>query len=85
MATNQFCQSCCMPLDNDQLLGTEKDGSKSQLYCKYCYQNGAFVNPSMKLEEMTSFLKVKMSEMKLSPDIINNTVRSLPHLKRWMT
>ena len=33
-----FCQSCAMPMaDGDY--GTEKDGSESHDYCKYCYQN----------------------------------------------
>jgi hypothetical protein len=74
-----------MPLDNDQLLGTEKDGSKSHQYCKYCYQDGTFINPAMTLEGMISFVKVKMREMNLGQNIINYTVQSLPHLKRWMT
>ena len=38
----RFCQSCAMPLDQDELRGTEADGSLSPDYCKYCYQNGAF-------------------------------------------
>lgn len=39
----EFCQSCAMPLEHDpQHGGTEADGSRSEKYCSYCYQNGAF-------------------------------------------
>ncbi len=41
--TYKFCQSCAMPMEKDpQHGGTEKDGSKSKMYCSYCYQNGDF-------------------------------------------
>ena len=35
----KFCQSCGMPL-NPEVLGTEKDGSKNEEYCTYCYADG---------------------------------------------
>jgi len=72
-----------MPLINDELLGTEKDGSKNREYCKYCYQDGSFVNPEMSLDEMTSFISKKMKEMNINEAITNIAVNSLPHLKRW--
>ena len=37
----KFCQSCGMPL-NPEVLGTEKDGSKNEVYCTYCYADGHF-------------------------------------------
>jgi hypothetical protein len=37
-----FCQSCAVPLNKPELFGTEADGSRSEKYCAYCYQNGAF-------------------------------------------
>jgi len=46
-----FCQSCAMPLTDPADLGTEKDGSTNQEYCKYCYEKGAFTNQCT-LEEM---------------------------------
>ena len=53
MKPETFCQSCTFPIDNVEDRGTEKDGSKSALYCKYCYQNGQFTDPNMTLERMT--------------------------------
>jgi hypothetical protein len=36
MEAEKFCQSCTLPIDNIEDRGIEKDGSKSDLYCKYC-------------------------------------------------
>ena len=83
MGPKLFCQSCTMPIDNVADRGTEKDGSKSNEYCKYCYQDGALINPNMTFEEMKSLVITQMKNMNLPPDIIQNSVRSLPDLKRW--
>lgn len=83
MEPKLFCQSCTMPIDNIADRGTEKDGSKSSEYCKYCYQNGAIVNPNMTFEEMKSLVITQMQKMNLPADIIQKSVKSLPYLKRW--
>lgn len=83
MEPKLFCQSCTMPIDNVADRGSEKDGSKNSDYCKYCYQNGALVNPKMTLEEMKSLVVTQMKKMNLPPDIIDKSVKSLPYLKRW--
>ena len=85
METKNVCQSCCMPLDRAEILGTEKDGSPSKEYCTYCYQGGAFVNPKMSLAEMKTLVKVKMDEMKIDSGIIKMALNMLPNLKRWKT
>ena len=72
-----------MPLDKPELLGTEKDGTKSNEYCTYCYQKGAFINPNMSLDEMKKLVKGQMEKMKIDTGIINMAVSSLPSLKRW--
>ena len=63
--------------------GTENDGSKNAEYCKYCYQNGAFVNPDMTLEQMQSLVIEKMDGNNLPEDIMEAAIARLPHLKRW--
>lgn len=83
METKNFCQSCSMPLDKPEMMGTEKDGSKSREYCSYCYQNGAFVSPNMKLDEMKSLVKEQMEKRKIDSKTIDMAISSLPHLKRW--
>ncbi len=46
-----FCQSCGMPLTEDEKLGANADGSKNQEYCVYCFKDGAFTS-DMTMEEM---------------------------------
>lgn len=82
MGSRKICQSCSMPLDNQEMLGSEKDGSKNPEYCKYCYRDGAFINPNMSLKEMTSLVKKQMRNMNIAQDTIDLAVNSLPHLKR---
>ena len=83
MEPQMFCQSCTMPIDNINDRGTEKDGSKSSEYCKYCYQQGAFINPDMTMEQMRSFLATQMQKMNIQTDIIQKSLDILPYLKRW--
>jgi hypothetical protein len=83
MEDRQLCQSCSMPIEDVALQGTQKDGSKSSEYCKYCYQDGEFVNPDMTLDEMRSLVMEKMEDKKIPEDIIEAAISSLPHLKRW--
>ncbi|MET6996841.1 zinc ribbon domain-containing protein [Chitinophaga defluvii] len=83
MENNKICQSCSMPLDQAALLGTEKDGSPSQEYCKYCYQQGEFTHPGLSLEEMKQRMVSMMENEKLPQDILEAAVNRLPHLKRW--
>ena len=45
-----FCQSCAMPLYNDEVLGTNADGSKNEDYCIYCFKDGEFTS-DMSMEE----------------------------------
>lgn len=83
MGTENYCQSCSMPLDDETLRGTEKDGSRSAEYCTYCYRDGKFVNPAMTLKEMSSLVVSKMEEMHIDSKTIDLAVMSLPELKRW--
>lgn len=83
MKIETYCQSCSMPLDNPEMQGTEKDGSKSNEYCKFCYQQGAFINPGMTLNEMTELVIGQMEKMNLGTKAIDMAVSALPNLKRW--
>ena len=83
----KFCQSCGMPMVLGVEYGTEKDGSKSNDYCSYCYQNGKF-NDEMTMEEMIDFCTPHMVEA--NPDMTaqkakEQMLRFFPMLKRWKT
>ncbi|MCM0582064.1 zinc ribbon domain-containing protein [Weissella diestrammenae] len=47
----KFCQSCAMPLTTDNR-GTNQDGTLSNTYCHYCFQDGQFTQPDLSFEEM---------------------------------
>ena len=83
MKPQKFCQSCTLPIDNMEDRGTEKDGSKSDMYCKYCYKDGAFTDPGMTLERMKEIAQTEMKKQKLPDKIIQQSINMLPHLKRW--
>lgn len=83
------CQSCGMTLYSEEVKGTEQDGEKSQEYCAYCYQNGAFTR-AMTLEEAIAhnieFLDAWNEEngLALTADEARAQLREfLPTLKRW--
>lgn len=50
----KFYQSCAMPLNlhGQDVRGSEKDGSHSNLFCSYCYANGEFLEPDITFEQM---------------------------------
>ena len=83
MEPQMFCQSCTFPINNNEDRGTEKDGSKSELYCKYCYKDGAFTDPHMTLEQMKEIAKTEMGKQHLPDNIIQQSMEMLPTLKRW--
>ena len=73
------CQSCGMPMDRLELMGTEKDGSKSTIYCKFCYQNGEFTDPDITLEAMKRHVGEELKKTH-APDfaiIRKNTKRTI--------
>ena len=37
-----FCQCCGMPLNEDDVISREPDGSFNEDYCKWCYADGTF-------------------------------------------
>jgi len=41
-----ICQCCGMPLNEDELISHEPDGSFNEDYCKWCYADGDFAYKS---------------------------------------
>lgn len=85
MEHQKFCQSCAMPLNSDEDYGTEADGSKSEDYCHYCYQEGAFTKEET-MEEMIAFCAKPMAEANpgmSEEEAIAQMKKFFPQLKRW--
>lgn len=81
----RFCQSCGMPMEAEEVYGTEKDGSKNADYCKYCYEKGAFTFDGS-MEEMIEICVPHMTEG--NPNMTAEQARGMmqnffPGLKRW--
>ena len=51
MGKVDVCQSCGMPLNKEENWGTNADDSKTQEYCRFCFQNGKFTNPDLTMEK----------------------------------
>lgn len=78
------CQSCGMPL-GDGFFGTEQNQSENQEYCKFCYQDGAFVQPETTVEAM---IQMSVDNMTSEQGMDDSKARELanvyiPNLKRW--
>ena len=78
------CQSCGMPFKKDPTGGgTNADGSKSQMYCGYCYQNGKFTRPDWSAQQMQVFVKGKLKEMGFPGFVATFFTWGIPRLERW--
>ena len=78
-----LCQSCGIPLDNETLKGTEKNGLKNEEYCKFCYDQGGYTNPNLTLDELKETVEIQMKKLKLPDDAIEDALNILPNLNRW--
>ena len=84
-----FCQSCGMPLENEDVKGTNADGSKSNDYCIHCYQAGAFTQ-DLSMDEMIELNLTYLDEWNKSSgrNLTVDEARAelkmfMPTLKRW--
>jgi hypothetical protein len=78
------CQSCGMPFSKDpQSGGTETDGSKSRLYCSFCYENGQFTRPDFTARDMKQLVKGKLQEMGYPGCVAGFMCMGIPRLERW--
>ena len=73
-----------MPLKKDPKGGaTNKDGTKNNMYCSYCYQDGDFLQPDITALEMKSFVKGKLKEMGFPGFLAGFFSKNIPKLERW--
>ena len=79
-----ICQSCSMPIEEDNVKGTNSDDSLSDEYCIYCYENGEFTEHRTFEEEIEHLIPMYIDNRSISEDearsILTNTLKDL---KRW--
>ena len=80
---NKICQSWGMPITLDEQLGTNKDGSINQDYCKYCYQDGEFIDKVSMQEYIEMCSKYGSQAGMTNEEMKENCEKLFPTLKRW--
>lgn len=63
--------------------GTEADGSKSEKWCKLCYENGAFIGPDCTLGEMKTIVDNALKDQGRGKIMRWMALKQLPTLERW--
>ena len=72
-------------MESEQMYGTNRDGSKTEDYCAYCYKDGQFT-PECTMEEMIEFCIKPCLDHNVYPDAETaraDMMKSFPKLKRW--
>jgi Putative zinc ribbon domain len=83
-ANGAFCQSCGMPLQRPEDFGTAAGGARVTEYCRYCYLDGAFINPAITLAAMIDLCTGILVRRGMPEGQARAMMReTLPKLKRW--
>ena len=80
-----ICQSCAMPFDeaHEKYIAKEKDGSNS-VYCTYCYDNGAFIDPGATISDMVEMALPHLTRKIGNEDAAKKILtESISGLMRW--
>jgi len=67
--------------------GTNADGSRSEEYCCYCWENGAFLEPNQTLEgaiESNIPYLIEYGMAKTEDEAREMLQETMPVLKRWV-
>lgn len=79
----KICQSCAMPIESDEVLGTNSDGSKSDIYCKYCYIEGKFID-DVTMEEYIDMCSQYGAQANMTnEEMRDHCEKVFPNLERW--
>lgn len=86
---SQICQSCGMPMIDQAMFGTNKDGTKNSDYCIYCYKDGKFLQDCT-MDEMIEHCAQFINEVNKGlpqpitrEEYIGQMKMYFPNLKRW--
>ena len=79
------CQSCSRSIKGESDFGTEADGSRCAEYCSCCYQNGAFTEQTVTVDEMVDRVIGIVVEYNIMPrEVAKERIPGLIRkLKRW--
>ena len=80
-----LCQSCAMPLRRPEDFGTNADGSQCDDYCHFCFQNGAFTDPDITVDQkIDKVVNIAVTQMNMPKALAEALAKeTIPKLKRW--
>ena len=77
-----ICQCCGMPLEDDGIIGRDKDGTLNEDYCKWCYADGTYTYSNM--DELIEVCVKNMVNEKFSEEQARSYLKEiLPKLDYW--
>ena len=83
MMDNKICQSCSMPIMEDEQYGTNKNGSINKDYCIYCYNDGNFID-NVSMEEYIEMNVQFADQAGMTEEQMREHCKTVfPTLKRW--
>ena len=83
MEEKLVCQSCSMPIAQEEHIGTNRDGSPNRDYCVFCFKDGSFIQ-DMNLDEFIEHSLQFAPQVGISEENFKNYCNeTLPTLKRW--
>ena len=79
----KICQSCGMPMESEDVFGTNVDGSLNPDYCKYCYAYGEYID-KVSMEEYIEMCSQYGAQAGMTNEEMKAYCEKLfPMLKRW--
>jgi hypothetical protein len=76
-----------MPLDQPTDFGTDMAGYRINDFCRHCYANGAFTEPTISMQAMLEKCVGVMAGQGIMPEAQARALMTdvMPRLKRWRT
>ena len=77
-----ICQCCGMPIEDDSILGRDKDGTLNEEYCKWCYADGTYTYSNM--DDLIDVCVKNMVNESVSEEQARSYMKEiLPQLDYW--
>ncbi len=71
-------------MQKNEDFGTNKDGSKNEEYCNFCYKDGEFTDKGITMEKKINKNIVIAKRMGMSEEKAKEMAKNtIPKLKRW--
>jgi len=83
--SKNICQSCGMPMKQEEDHGIDDFGGWSEDYCKFCFQNGKFTDEGINLQgKIDKLVGISVSQLGMSEELARGMAeKKLTELKRW--